>query len=152
MNWLAFVSLLFRANMKSAKIQCKSVIKRSLSSLATLDGHCFHRKVASWCPPTFDKVSQPCACKHACMQTSRGFCLRASPTLWVKLSSVVGWPDADTDNTWWNMRARNMHAVKPSESEHAPCPNAWQTTLQSHSILKKLQPNQSIYPKTGPRK
>ena len=66
-------TLLGRALMKLAGIQCKSQINRNLSSQVTLDGHCFHGKVLSWCPSTFEKVSQPCACVHACTQAPRGF-------------------------------------------------------------------------------
>ena len=66
-------ALLFRANIKLAEIQCKSLINRNLSSQDPLDGHCFHGKDVSWCPPTFDKVSQLCACVHACTQAPRGF-------------------------------------------------------------------------------
>ena len=70
---LYHASLLFRARMKLTQLQCKSQINKNLSSQVTLDGHCFPRKVAYWCPPTFDKVSQPCACVHACTQAPRGF-------------------------------------------------------------------------------
>ena len=66
LSGLGVLALLFCARMKLAQIQCKSQINRNFSSQVTLDGHCFHGKVASWCPPTFDKVSQPCACVHAC--------------------------------------------------------------------------------------
>ena len=86
-------SLLFRPNMKLAKIQCKSLINRNLSSQATLDGHCFHGKVSSWCKHTRKSLEGSEAC------------LRVSPTLWVKLSSVVARLDAKTGGTWWNMRA-----------------------------------------------
>ena len=72
-DWTIHVALLFCAHMKLAQIQCKSQINRNLSSQVTLDGHCFHGKVASWCPPSFDKVAQPCECVHACTQAPRGF-------------------------------------------------------------------------------
>ena len=66
-------SLLLRANMKVAKIQFKLIININLSSHVTFDGHSFHGKVAPWCPPTFDKVSQPCAYVNAYRQAPRGF-------------------------------------------------------------------------------
>ena len=130
-------ALLFCANMKFAKIQCKSQTNRQLSSHVTLDDHCCHWKVASWCYPTFDMVSQACACVHAHAQDPIGL----SSMLAVKLHTL-NWAFfnrslAAHQEVWYffEYTCLALHVVKPSESDCASCPNA----LEIKFLTKDIQ-------------
>ena len=92
-------ALLFRANIKLAEIQCKSLINRNLSSQVTLDGNFFMVKLHPGVPQVLTKfpsyARKPLESSKAC------FWVRS--TLWLELSLTNHWKDIKTCDTPWNM-------------------------------------------------